>query len=65
MAEDASLLAFGESMPAAAPTADELPASLLRGGLLQLRTFSAQHAQASRLQRGLVMCATCCCLVRQ
>ncbi|KAI7840525.1 hypothetical protein COHA_005824 [Chlorella ohadii] len=49
VAEDAGLLAFTDNPQAAAPTADELPASLLRGGLLQLRAFSAQRAQARRM----------------
>ena len=51
IAADASLLAFCEDPDADAPTTDELPASLLRGGLLQLRAFTAQHAQV-RLFKG-------------
>lgn len=76
MAEDASLLAFGEpkdseATPAAdklpaprdaeMPTADELPAALLRCGRLQLRVFSAQRAQARGLAVGqsVAMAAGC------
>ena len=46
--DDASLLALnrGQSAAATSPPADELPASLLRGGVLQLHAFTAKRVQA-------------------
>jgi len=45
--EDASLLVFGGSSGKPLLPPDELPALMLRSGLLQLRAFTARQAQAS------------------
>lgn len=43
---EAGLLAFSARHSFEGPAADELPASLLRRGLLRLQAFTAKHAQA-------------------
>ena len=49
--EGASLLAFGRGSTDVIPSAEELPASLLLGGLLQLRAFTPGGSQARRGMR--------------
>ena len=59
--DDAGLLAFGAKGGAAAPAADQLPASLLRGGLLHLQAFTPEHSQASLCKRRHVDWGPPCC----
>ena len=55
VATDASLLSLDPvTRNGAAPITDELPASLLRCGLLKLRAFTPAHAQARRTDSRLV-----------
>ena len=62
MGDNASLLAFRASSAAEALTAEELPASLLRGGLLKLRAFSSERSQARRGMRKQCCAAQKCSL---